>query len=155
MKPKIKKFNWLVKLITFNWPLAITLAPFGIYVNQKYRTLETVSDETKNHEKIHWKQQMEFIVVGLILSLLASLMFIWVSFHWWIIPILAIFPFLFFYLWYLLEWLIRIPVCGKSAYVSLSFEQEAYGNADNPNYLDNKKWFRWVKYLNKKWGVKY
>ncbi len=63
LKPKFKKFNWLVKLITFNWPLAITLAPFGIYVNQKYRTLENVSAETKNHESIHWQQQLELLII--------------------------------------------------------------------------------------------
>ena len=63
LKPKFKKFNWLVRIITFNWPLAITLAPFGIYVNQKYRTLENVSDRTKNHEKIHWQQQLELLII--------------------------------------------------------------------------------------------
>jgi len=63
LKPKFKKFNWLVKIITFNWPLAITLAPFGVYVNQKYRTLENVSEKTKNHESIHWQQQLELLII--------------------------------------------------------------------------------------------
>jgi hypothetical protein len=124
MEPKFKKFNWLVKIITFNWPLAITLAPFGIYVNQKYRTLENVSKKTKNHEMIHWKQQLEMLII-------------------------------FFYLWYLIEWLIRLPVNGRKAYVSLSFEQEAYGNESNYDYLKTRKPFSWFKYVNKKWGVKY
>jgi hypothetical protein len=63
LKPKFKKFNWLVKLITFNWPLAITLSPFGIYVNQKYKTVENVSERTKNHEMIHWGQQLELLII--------------------------------------------------------------------------------------------
>jgi len=149
MKPKFKKFNWLVKLITFNWPLAITLSPFGIYVNQKYSTVDDLSPRTKNHEKIHWKQQMEMMITGFILSLLASLMFITVSFNIWILLGLLLFPFLFFYLWYVIEWFVRIFINGKKAYVSISFEQEAYDNDDNLNYLDNKKWFRWMKYLKK------
>jgi len=150
MKPKFKKFNWLVKLITFNWPLAITLAPFGIYVNQRYRTLENVSERTKNHERIHWAQQMEFIVVGFILSLLASLMFIWVSFHWWVLIPLLLFPFLFFYLWYVIEWFVRIFINGGNAYRSISFEREAYTNDDNLFYLDTRKHFSSFKYISKK-----
>jgi len=149
MKPKFKKFNWLVKLITFNWPASITLAPFGIYVNQKYSTVENLNPQTKNHESIHWKQQMEMIVAGFVLSLLASTLFIWVSFHWWVIPILLLFPFLFFYLWYLIEWVVRIPINGKKAYMSLAMEREGYQNRSNLNYLDNKKWFRWLRYLKK------
>lgn len=62
-KPKFKKFNWFVKLITFNWPLAITLAPFGIYVNQKYSTVEDLSERTRNHEMIHWDQQLEMLII--------------------------------------------------------------------------------------------
>jgi len=32
----------------------------------------------------------------------------------------------FFYIWYFIEWLIKIPFCGKKAYISICFEQEAY-----------------------------
>jgi hypothetical protein len=31
-----------------------------------------------------------------------------------------------FYIWYVIEFLIKIPFCGKKAYLSISFEQEAY-----------------------------
>ena len=51
-----------------------------------------------------------------------------------------------FYLWYLLEWLIRLPLPGR-AYMNLSFEKEAYRNMDNLNYLEHRKPFAWFKYL--------
>jgi len=118
-KPKFKKFNWFVKIITFNWPLAITLAPFGIYVNQKYRTVDKLSKRTRNHESIHWKQQLEMLVIP-------------------------------FYLWYFIEWIIRLFIHGFDAYRNLSFEREAYGNDDNLDYLKIRKKYSWVKYLIKK-----
>ena len=89
-KPKFKKFNWFVKIITFNWPVAITLAPFGIYINQKYYTLDNVPWQTKNHESIHWPQQLQLLII-------------------------------FFYIWYLIEWLIRLPINGKGAYRNIVF----------------------------------
>jgi len=150
MKPKFKKFNWLVKLITFNWPLAITIFPFGIYVNQKYRTLETVSERTKNHECIHWAQQIEMFVAGLILSALASLMFISVSFNIWILLGLILFPFLFFYLWYLLEFIVDLFIWGKLSYVNSTFEREAYDNDENFDYLKTRKHFSFLRYVKKK-----
>ena len=56
---------------------------------------------------------------------------------------------IFFYLWYLIEWLIRIPINGKKAYISLSFEREAYGNAGNQDYLKTRKQYAWLKYMKK------
>ena len=104
-KPKFKKFNWLVKIITFNWPLAITLAPFGVYVNQKYSIPENLSDRTKRHEgNIHWPQQLELLII-------------------------------FFYILYGLEWFIKLFIYGKKAYRNISFEREAYDNDDDPNYV--------------------
>jgi hypothetical protein len=34
---------------------AVTIAPFGIYMKEKYLSDEII----KNHESIHWKQQIE------------------------------------------------------------------------------------------------
>lgn len=56
----------------------------------------------------------------------------------------------FFYVWYVLEWLVRVPLCGfnlKKAYRSISFEQEAYGNEKNLGYLGTRKAWSWVRYL--------
>jgi len=111
---KVKKMNWFVKILTFGWASAITLAPFGIYIREKY-----LDDEFMiNHEKIHWRQQLEMLVI-------------------------------FFYLWYLIEWIIRIFINKGLAYRMICFEQEAYKNDYNLYYLDYRKKFTWFKYIHK------
>lgn len=54
-----------------------------------------------------------------------------------------------FYLWYVIEWLIRLPMTGR-AYLNLSFEREAYQNMNNLNYLSQRQPFAWIRYLKKK-----
>ena len=57
-----------------------------------------------------------------------------------------------FYVWYLVEWLIRLAVYRnqKEAYRNISFEQEAYKfQADFP-YIYRRKKFGWMKYITKK-----
>jgi len=110
---KVKKMGWF--LSNFFAIIGITLAPFGIYIHKNYITNKNVI----NHESIHWKQQMEMLII-------------------------------FFYLWYLIEWIIRIFVNGKKAYVSLSFEREAYANEANLDYLKTRKHFAWIKYIKNK-----
>ena len=71
-----------------------------------------------NHEKIHLRQQLE---MGIIL----------------------------FYLWYLAEflyWYIKLGN-GEIAYEKISFEQEAYRNENSLNYLKNRKFWEFLKYL--------
>jgi hypothetical protein len=55
----------------------------------------------------------------------------------------------FFYLWYVIEWMIRLIRYRDSykAYRNLSFEREAYANDDNLTYLENRKPFSFLKYL--------
>lgn len=113
-KIRIKKMNWFVKFITFGWATGITLAPFGVYIKEKYLT----NVRTINHESIHWKQQLEMLII-------------------------------FFYVWYFIEWLIRIFINFEKAYKSLSFEREAYANDDNLDYLKTRKPFAWLKYMSK------
>ncbi len=148
-KIKFKKFNWLVKLITFGNIIAITLAPFGIYVNQKKISLDKVSKRTKNHESIHWKQQIEMFVLSGIISLITiGLLLFFKVYTLWIIALL-LFPFLFFYLWYFVEWIVR-GFIGTKAYRNVCFEREAYSNDDNLDYLKTRKHFSQFKYLKKK-----
>lgn len=52
----------------------------------------------------------------------------------------------FFYLWYVVEWLIRLPMKGR-AYKNISFEREAYANMYNPDYLRQRRWYAWLDYL--------
>ena len=115
-KPKVKKFNKFLRFILSNDVVGITLAPFGIYLNDNYLT----DKETINHESIHWQQQLEMLVI-------------------------------FFYLWYGIEWFIRLFVNGKEhAYYYISFENEAYINQDNFDYLNKRKHFSWIKYIKHK-----
>ena len=57
--------------------------------------------------------------------------------------------FVFFYIWYVLEWLIRLLCCfsAKKAYFRISLEREAYANENNSEYLAQRRLFSWVKYL--------
>lgn len=75
-------------------------------------------DSLINHEKIHLRQQLELLVLP-------------------------------FYILYLSEFAIRCLVYRDSykAYQNLSFEREAYFNEDNPNYLNERKPFSFIKYL--------
>lgn len=54
----------------------------------------------------------------------------------------------FFYLWYVVEWLLRLPFKGN-AYRNISFEREAYCHDDNLDYLKSRRCFAWWKFLRK------
>jgi len=71
-----------------------------------------------NHEKIHLKQQAEMLVV-------------------------------FFYLWYGIEFLIRFFRYKNSylAYRNISFEKEAYSNECNLNYIKDRRFWEFLKYI--------
>lgn len=97
--------NWFFNLFKIT---GICLVPFGIQIREGYFT-----DRRINHEKIHWKQQMEMLILP-------------------------------FYLWYLIEWFIRLFINGRKAYISLLFEQEAFINDDNLDYLKTRKHFAWI-----------
>lgn len=51
-----------------------------------------------------------------------------------------------YYIWYITEWLIRLPMKGR-AYERLCFEREAYDNMHDLNYLKHRKPFAWREYL--------
>lgn len=55
--------------------------------------------------------------------------------------------YVFFYIWYFVEWLIEIFHYGSTAYHTNTFEREAFDNDDNLTYLDNRKSFEWLKYV--------
>ena len=54
--------------------------------------------------------------------------------------------FVFFYLFYLIEWLARLPMRGN-AYRNISFEREAYANQRNLNYLKTRPLYAWRRYM--------
>ena len=70
-----------------------------------------ISDIDINHEKIHSAQMKDL-------------------------------GFFLFYLIYFIEWIYRICTVGyQKAYRTISFEQEAYSNQNNLNYLKTRKKF--------------
>ena len=54
-----------------------------------------------------------------------------------------------FYLWYVLEWIVRLLQYRNMnlAYYNISFEREAYDNQANLSYLKRRKNFNFIKYL--------
>ena len=54
---------------------------------------------------------------------------------------------IFFYIWYVFEWLIKLIKYGSFAYMNISFEREAYHNDGNKLYIFERKWCSWFKYL--------
>ncbi len=72
-----------------------------------------------NHERIHLRQQIELL---------------------WI----------FFFTWYIIEFLIHLIRLRNwnKAYHNISFEKEAYHNEDNLYYLEDRKFWTFLKYFN-------
>lgn len=56
---------------------------------------------------------------------------------------------LFFYLWYGVEYLLVRLFHKKQncAYHDISFEEEAHNNDENPDYLKTRKHYAWLKYI--------
>lgn len=54
-----------------------------------------------------------------------------------------------FYVWYALEYLIRLFQCRDhyTAYRTISFEREAYANETNLYYLKNRRFWAFTPYL--------
>lgn len=55
----------------------------------------------------------------------------------------------FFYLWYLVEWMVRLLMKGN-AYYNISFEREAYRHEHDLEYLKKRKHFTWLRYMREK-----
>lgn len=92
----------------------MALYPFILLKNKSLKTNKIIV----NHEKIHLRQQIEFLI----------------------------FP---FYLWYLIEFLVRWIQFKEieKAYLNISFEREAYTNEENLTYLKKRKFWAFFNYL--------
>ena len=57
--------------------------------------------------------------------------------------------YIFFYLWYVVEWFIRLLMLRDShkAYRAISFEREAYANQENLAYREGRKRYSWLSYI--------
>jgi len=124
--------KWINKFIPFPNFRAINL--FGILFVRGARPLTNV---TLNHESIHSAQIAEVMIASVPFALL-----LWLFTNVWIGFLLIIAS---YYLWYVIEWFIRLPF--GNAYRNISFEREAYNNEKDLRYLDNRKRFAWIKYL--------
>lgn len=91
----------------------------------------------RNHETIHALQWTEVTMV--FSAFLFVLILVFNISIWW----LCIAP-LTYYAWYMIEWLCKLPF--GNAYRSISFEQEAYVNDEDMNYVENRCLFTgWLK----------
>ena len=54
--------------------------------------------------------------------------------------------YIFFYIWYVTEWLIRLFMKGN-AYRNISFEKEAYKNQNELDYDKLRNRFEWLKHI--------
>lgn len=53
--------------------------------------------------------------------------------------------YVFFYIWYLIEWFIKLFRYGKKAYENISFEKEAYTYQYDYTYLHRRKRYAWLR----------
>ena len=107
----------LITLITGNFARAITLFPFVLlrYHHDQYNSVLI------NHERIHWHQQRELLIVP-------------------------------FYVLYLAEygWRRLQGLDHMHAYLTISFEQEAYRHEADLSYLSNRPRLAFRRYYNKR-----
>lgn len=94
-----------------------------------------LSEKTKRHETIHMMQWMEVTIAALIVFDLLS---------WLISPYWMIVSPLVYYVWYVVEWLIRLPF--GDARRNILFEREAYDNDEDGKYIVNRELFNFLKY---------
>lgn len=87
------------------------------FVFVKYR-LDKENFVFINHERIHLRQQLELLIVP-------------------------------FFIWYFLEFLVRFIQYGTTdlAYRNISFEREAYGNEKDLDYLKQRFFWNFLKYI--------
>jgi hypothetical protein len=78
-----------------------------------------------NHERIHLRQQLELLLLP-------------------------------FYFLYLLNYLLNLLYYLKreKAYRNIVFEREAYGNDGNLNYLEERKFWSWLRYFSSAYAAK-
>lgn len=118
--------------------IALTICPY-VFVREDRR--EKYNDDADRHEHTHAKQQVECLILGVFLALS-----LWMIGCGWC----SLIPLPLFFEVYFLEWLIKIPFCKfdfDRAYMSISFEWEAYAFQNDKYYNKLRKPFTWVNVL--------
>lgn len=101
-----------------------------------------ITDRTLNHERIHSRQIIEVIA----LSLFPLTIYLHFGGKWFIGALFSLFS---YYIWYVIEWIVHLMM-GKGkheAYRSICFENEAYSNDTNFEYLKNRSLFNFFDYI--------
>ena len=110
--------TFLLKILSFNNDAVVGIAFFPFIIIRK--DLKKMPDLifTLNHERIHLRQQMELLLVP-------------------------------FHIWYVLYYLIARKRGKKKseAYKSIPFEREAYEHMYDLNYLKERKFMAFFKYV--------
>ncbi|MCC6817442.1 MAG: hypothetical protein IT245_00930 [Bacteroidia bacterium] len=88
-----------------------------------FRSIEIAENKTiHNHESIHLRQQIEMLLIP-------------------------------YYILYFIEYWLAMITNGfkhQKAYLSISFEREAYEHETNLSYLNNRKWLSSWTYIKRK-----
>mgnify|MGYP000944867813 FL=1 len=101
-----------------------------------------ITERTLYHERIHSRQIIEVIA----LSMLPLSVYLHFGGKWFIGALFSLFS---YYIWYVIEWVIHLMM-GKGkheAYRSICFENEAYSNDTNFEYLKNRNLFNFFDYI--------
>ena len=121
---------------------------FGLLFSRK----SDLSEVVINHERIHFYQLIETMIVSF---MIIGLFVLFGLSPWFLLLV----PFTY-YIWYVAEWFIRllialitIPRVGigewknqlAKPYRNLLMEKEAYENQYNLRYTDNRKPFSWLR----------
>lgn len=101
--------------------------------------------EEENHEAIHTRQQIEWLILytaGMLALILGG------GWSWWWLCTLPLCYHVILYcvLWFI-EWL--LPPYDR-AYRDVALERECYDHQADQAYLTRRKWFAWIKYLFKR-----
>lgn len=105
-------------LLVIQWlPRSVSAMALFPFILLKNRDVGT-NPVLLNHEKIHLRQQLELLVLP-------------------------------FYIWYLLEYFLRLLQYRnhQQAYFNISLEREAYKNEKNLNYLKQRSWLMFLRYV--------
>jgi hypothetical protein len=103
-----------LRIVAGKYVNAMALWPFILV-----RNLETKESKvTIHHEKIHFRQQLEMLII----------------------------PFYFVYLIYYIYFRVK-GSSHFQAYLLIPFEKEAYVSESDFNYLKTRKWWAWRRYI--------
>jgi len=118
--------------------IAITIYPFAMYYRGSF---DDVSMDTIEEEEFHWEQQKEMMFIGVLLMLITMFAFVIYDVNAWMYLLLPAYL-SFFYLWYIIEWIIKLPIYGRFAYWEISFEREIFFSIGS-----KRKHYDWIKYV--------